>query len=79
MNWLGPNWKTTIGGVLAGIPPLIISSSAMYNVPLPPWVLMLLSVLSGIGALITGVAAKDSTTHSTTNEVQAATKPPVNQ
>lgn len=67
------NLKTTIFGLIAGLPPIIIASAAGANFPLPAWALMTLSIVSGVGAILTGAAAKDATTHSTSAEVQAAT------
>ena len=70
---LGTNWKTTIGGVLAGLPTIVIASFMAYNVKVSPLTYALLSIASGVGMLLTGVSAKDSTTHSTIAQVEQST------
>lgn len=79
---LGPNWKTTLSGILAGFPPIIIASAAGSGVPLPAWALMTLSIMTGVGALLTGVFAKDknvtggSVSQNTNSPANGASKPP---
>lgn len=66
---LGKNWMTTIGGLLAGIPTLIVSSGFV----LPPKWTKILNIVGGLGLLLIGLAAKDFTTHSTETQVIKST------
>jgi len=70
----GANWKTTLGGILLGVPPLVITSAAGAGVSLGPHAMMVLGILTGIGGLMLGVVAKDKDNHSTADQVQAATE-----
>ena len=63
------NWETTIGGLLAGIPPIVIASGLVLT---PKWT-QILAIVSGLGVLLIGLAAKDSNTHSTAGQVQLST------
>lgn len=63
------NWRSTLGGLLAGIPIIVINSGLMLT---PRWT-QILSIIGGVGTLLIGLAAKDSTTHSTMQEVQKST------
>ena len=69
INLGGANWMTTVGGLLAGIPPIILASGLVLS---PRW-MQILSILGGVGVLLIGVAAKDANTHSTQAEVNAST------
>lgn len=77
MNWLinvfGQNWKTTIGGILLGVPPIIVSSAAGAGIHLNAITIMILGISTGLGGLMLGISAKDSNTHSTQEQVQSAT------
>lgn len=68
------NWMTTLGGILAGLPPLILTSFMSAGIPLSPKWTAIMSVIGGLGALLIGLAAKDATTHSTAAEVAKATE-----
>ena len=63
------NWLTTLGGLLAGLPILIINSGFVLTGKWP----QILSIIGGLGALLIGLAAKDAGTHSTMAQVQAST------
>ena len=63
------NWKTTLGGILAAIPSLVAAAGFTLSANGQHW----LALCGGVGALLLGMAAKDSTTHSTEAEVEAAT------
>jgi hypothetical protein len=63
------NWQTTVGGLLAGIPSIIIASGLMLTMKET----QILAIISGVGTLLIGLAAKDSGTHSTIAQVQQAT------
>ena len=73
MNWLGQNWKTTIGGLLMGIPPILTAAFMAASIPVPKWEVFASTLAMGIGGLVLGTNAKDSTTHSTAAEVDQAT------
>ena len=55
------NWETTVGGLLAGIPVIVINSGLMLT---PKWT-QILSIIGAVGTLLIGLAAKDSGTHYT--------------
>ena len=57
---------------MAGIPPIVIAAAAGASFPLPAWALFTLSIVAGVGALVTGLSAKDKDVHSTPEQVQAA-------
>jgi hypothetical protein len=63
------NWQTTVGGLLAGLPIIVINSGMV----LPPKWSQILAIVGGVGTLLIGLAAKDSGTHSTMAEVQQST------
>lgn len=71
MNWLDliKNWKTTLGGIMVSVPPLISAAGFVVSPTWNHW----LALCSGLGALLVGLAAKDATTHSTVAQVEKAT------
>ena len=69
INLSSPNWLTTLGGLLAGIPILVINSGLALTVQ---WT-HILSIVGGVGTLLIGLAAKDAGTHSTQAQVAQAT------
>jgi hypothetical protein len=71
MNWtsLLQNWKTTLGGLLAAVPPVITAAGFSFTPKEQHW----LALCQGLGVLLLGLAAKDSTTHSTVQQVNLAT------
>jgi hypothetical protein len=60
---------TTVGGLLAGVPLIVINSGLALT---PKWT-QILSIVGAAGTLIIGLAAKDSNTHSTMSQVQVST------
>ena len=46
------NWKTTLGGILAGLGTLLLAGEGTYK--------LIGSILLGLGTLILGIAAKDA-------------------
>jgi hypothetical protein len=76
VNWLiatfGTNWKTTLGGILFAVPGIITAAAVGAGVHLSPIAIMVLTIVTSLGGLLIGVTAKDSTTHSTPLQVQAA-------
>ena len=69
INLTSQNWLTSLGGLLGGIPAIIIGS----GYPLTPRQTQIIAIIGGVGILITGLAAKDSSTHSTMAQVQTST------
>ncbi len=69
INITAKNWMTALGGFLAGIPTIVISSGMALS---PKWT-HILSIVGGVGVLIIGLAAKDSNTHSTQDQVARST------
>lgn len=74
MDWLikvfGANWKTTVAGlatILGALADILHGVSAGSKVD---WQVDGAAIVAGIGL----IAAKDSTTHSTTDQVEAATE-----
>ena len=76
-DWLtkvfGQNYRSTIGGIMLGVPPLITAGATEAGYHLKPFVLMILTIITGLGALVLGINTKDKQVHSTQAEVQAAT------
>jgi len=80
MNFL-LNWKTSLGGVLAALPPAVTAAGFTLTPAQAHW----LALCQGLGALLIGLAAKDSSTHSTPDQVRqsgseaaaSGTHPPV--
>lgn len=67
------NWRTTLGGILLGVPPVILASAMQANFTVTAkWTFILLSI-SGIGGVFLGLSSKDADTHSTALEVEQAT------
>ncbi len=66
------NWMTTLAGVLAGIPPIILASAMAAGVVLSSHWTFALSIVSGLGTLLIGLAAKDANTHSTPTQIAKA-------
>jgi len=71
------NWKTTVSGGIAGSP-LILHGLAGFFTSLSasgvPDASSIGEIIMGLGIAATGLFAKDATTHSTTLEVQQATR-----
>jgi len=53
MKW--KNWFTTISGLIAGLPPII---NMIAPIIAPKWAV----IISAVGALLTGLSAKDYNT-----------------
>ena len=72
MNWkvFVVNWKTTVGGIMTAVPPVITAAGFVFSPNGQHW----LALCSGLGALLLGFSAKDASTHSTAQEVQQATR-----
>lgn len=70
MNWksLLTNWKTSVGGLLAAVPPVVVAAGFVLSPSKQHW----LNLCQGIGVLLLGLSAKDSTTHSTITQVNKA-------
>lgn len=60
------NWKTTVGGIMTAL--------GMLGMVLPPPVRGIFMIIGSIGAVMTGVNAKDFNTHSTQAQVDKATQ-----
>jgi len=60
------NWKTTLAGILAAL------GAALMLAPLPDDWKWVPPFLSAFGAALIGMAAKDSTTHSTVAQIVKA-------
>jgi len=75
MNWqtflesLVVNWKTTVGGFLIALPPLVAAAGFVISVSIQHW----LNLCSAVGGLLLGLAAKDASTHSTVAQVEKST------
>ena len=63
------NWKTSVGGILLGVPPLIAAAGFVLTPAEQHWS----ALCQGVGGFLLGLAAKDATTHSTVAQVQTAT------
>jgi hypothetical protein len=55
MNMKWKNWFTTISGLIAGLPPII---NMIAPIIAPKWAV----IISAVGALLTGLSAKDYNT-----------------
>lgn len=73
-KWFGSSWRSTLGGMLLGLPPVIMGAAQSANFALPHLAQFLLAISTGLGALILGFNAKDKQVHSTTAQVDAATE-----
>lgn len=71
-KWFGSSYRTTIGGILIGIPPLISGALLSANIPTGKWGNFTLTLCLGLGGLMLGVNAKDRKVHSTVAEVTAS-------
>ena len=74
MNWQSvqpflKNWRTSLGGLLIAVPPLITAAGFVLSLQAQHW----LALCQGLGALLVGLAAKDASTHSTQSEIAQAT------
>jgi hypothetical protein len=72
-KWFGSSWRSTVGGALLGVPPVIFSAAQAASITFGHWTLFALTLTMGLGGLIVGTNAKDKQVHSTTAEVDAAT------
>jgi len=72
---LWKNYLTTIFGVLAGLPTIVLGSGVTLNAQ---WTHYLM-IAAGVGAIGLGIVAKAFNNHSTTAEVQAASVTPPEQ
>ena len=61
------NWKTSLFGIITSIAGFIVASPSLFT--RWPWVVPLASYVMVGGFAAIGLAAKDSTTHSTVVEV----------
>jgi hypothetical protein len=71
-KWFGPSYRTSIGGILAAVPPLIIAAALATNITLGKWVMFALTLSISLGGLMLGINAKDRQVHSTVAEVEAS-------
>lgn len=71
---LGASWRSTLGGMLLGLPPVIVGAASSTGITLGHWANFALAISTGIGALILGFNAKDKQVHSTAAQVDDATK-----
>jgi hypothetical protein len=71
---LGSSWRTTIGGALLGVPPVVFSAAQAAGITFGHWTLFALTLAMGLGGLVLGTNAKDAQVHSTAAQVDAATK-----
>ena len=71
-KWFGSSWRSTLGGLLLGVPPLILSALGTANIPVGKWPSFAMTLSMGLGGLILGVNAKDRQVHSTVAEVEAS-------
>jgi hypothetical protein len=67
------NWITTLGGILSGIPAIVLAAAMTSHLTLSPTWTFILAIVSGVGMMLVGFGAKDANTHSTAAEVQAST------
>ena len=68
------NYLTTIFGILAGLPALVVQSCAAMNYPLPAtWTHVLLAI-GAIGLIGLGIVSKAFNVASTQSEVNKATE-----
>jgi|ERR1017187_4269402 hypothetical protein len=72
-KWFGSSWRTTIGGAMVGIPPLVFAAAQAASLTFGHWTLFALTLVAGIGALILGGNAKDAQVHSSVDQVEAKT------
>jgi hypothetical protein len=63
------NWKTSLGGIMVAVPPLITAAGFILSPAWQHW----LALATGLGALLIGLAAKDATTHSTVAQIEKST------
>lgn len=63
------SWITTFGGLLAGVPVLIMNSGLVLSSQSTH----ILSIIGGLGTLIIGLAAKQYNVHSTQTEINTST------
>ncbi len=61
------NWKTTIGGLMAAV------GAALALAPLPDDWKWVPQFMTALGGALVGLAAKDSTTHSTAEQIAKST------
>jgi hypothetical protein len=71
-QWFGSSWRSTIGGILIGIPPLVSSALVTANIPVGKWAGFAMTLSLGLGGLMLGVNAKDKQVHSTVAEVESS-------
>jgi hypothetical protein len=71
-KWFGSSWRSTIGGILIGVPPLIAGALSGANIPVGKWVGFAMTISLGLGGLMLGTNAKDKQVHSTVAEVQSS-------
>ena len=74
LNWLGTSPKTTIGGIMLGVPPVLNGALIAANITPPKWEIFASTLILGLGGFMLGISAKDATTHSTVEQVQTATQ-----
>jgi hypothetical protein len=67
------NYLTTIFGILAGLPALVVQSMAAMNVPLPATWSHILLLVGALGLIGLGVCAKAFNVNSTQAQVDKAT------
>lgn len=73
VKFFGTSWRTTIGGAMVGIPPLVFAAAQAASITFGHWTLFVLTLVAGLGALILGSNAKDAQVHSTEAQVSAST------
>jgi len=63
---------TTLFGILAGLPVLVVQSMSAMNVALPPTWAHILLMVGAVGLIGLGIVAKAYNVHSTTSQVEAS-------
>lgn len=65
------NWKTTVFGLIAAVAAYVVANPAQFSKY--PWIGTVAGIIMAAGIGGVGLAAKDSTTHSTATQVSEAT------
>jgi hypothetical protein len=71
----GSSWRSTIGGILLGVPPLVQTAAMTAQISLGKWGAFAIALSMGLGSLVLGFSAKDAKVHSTAAQVDEASQP----
>lgn len=66
------NWKTTLSGLVGSLASLLVLMSTQ-GVQLPKWLVIVAGFVAAGGFAALGISGKDSTSHSTLDEVMDQT------